>query len=206
MPVRDLHKAFHEFAPVEFKFLVTIQGCMTLSRRRTNDAIWEIPTTESLTTLHNILQTSNKIMSPFCGIALYEKLLTNLDHDIITVDNFSSHETSNQEARQMPVEDISFEDALGKYPEVDTLLCIWTPGGVDILKMIKDHLNIKKVIFVGEPVLCGCWTDDNEFGYFHEGFTCQDMEDSGGLCSTDHMFNLDSFYIGHSMIYVVTRD
>lgn len=79
-------------------------------------------------------------------------------------------------------------------------------GGVDILKMIKDHLNIKKVIFVGEPVLCGCWTDDIESGYFHEGFTCQYTEDMGGMCSTDHMSNPDSFSIDHSMIYVVTRD
>lgn len=127
IPLRELHLAFHKFTPKEFNFLVTIQMCMTLSRRKTNDAIWEIPTTESLTALHNILKNTNKTMSPFCGIALYEKLLTNLGHDIIAVDNFSSHETSNPEARQMPVEEISFEVALEKYPEVDTLLCIWTP-------------------------------------------------------------------------------
>lgn len=204
-PILPKQKWFDAFESFSYDFrgkdFSSIVGFLHFSRIPTNDCLFEVPTEESLTLLDNLLKNSKTILAPFCGLALYEKLLSIRNHYIVAIDSYVSHSTGNQNCRQMSVYNVSFEEGIKKYTDVDTLLCIWTPSGLDVLSLVSEYNHIKTVIFVGEPELCGCFSseDIDKIGYLHEDFVCT-WEGSGGIAQTDFT-NL----ISHSDIYICRR-
>jgi hypothetical protein len=140
-----------------------LQKVMVNDRKKTGDAFWELPTLETLDCLHAVLdqlhhtKESGDILSVGCGIALIEKLIIdryNFD-SIICTDDFPEevgYPNRNKDAQQMPVENLSYTDAVKKYPASNIIFSCWTPNDLNITKLLLEaNPKIDVFVFIGEP-------------------------------------------------------
>jgi hypothetical protein len=207
------YSAWHKFNHTNYLGSCFMQP-MVSNRKESNDAIYELPTYESIKLLTNILKNS-KVLSTFCGVGLYDYCLKNNGINIISTDNYSSHHTKNLESRYTDIDEVSFKEALRKYPNTDTLLCVWAPMGFSIMDTVKKYKNIKQVILVGEPVLCGkseyydncessCESDDGYELVRNNYWYTSEYIGEGGVSQTDASWKSGGS-MEHSHIYKLTR-
>ena len=190
------------------KIYNSISGFLYFTRIQTNDCLFEIPTINSLELLNRIFQQCKTriILSPFSGIGLYEKKISDNGYYIIATDDYNSHKTSNKNARQIETKQMEFNDSIKFWMEADTLLCIWSPN-INILEIASNYKNIEQVIFIGDHNLCGHFThplNKKKGGYLHKNFTCEYIG-KGGVGHTDYYSNHIKSFITNSEIYLCKR-
>lgn len=138
-----------------------------------NEAGFSIITKPFLDRLSKFLNDNNfKCLEIMAGKAVISKGLKDRNVNIVTTDNMSWNDKhiSKGNGAWTDIENISAEDAVVKYNDVDVIICSWIPLYHDyttLINNIRKHNPDVLILEIGEG-LGGCTADDTWFENTYE--------------------------------------